>query len=400
MRIGFVTTEFLTEPYFSGGLANYVYRVAKNLAERGHDVHVFVQGTTSEAKIISDKFIVHRIIINSRPRWAKHLFRNAFYELGRRLRFAYKVWREVENIHQLTPFDIIQVPNHRFPGIFLATLGSPVIVTRLSSYGPAWRQQKGCPQTFLTIVYDALERFQIRNSPYVFAPSQLIASMVGDALKRSDISVIPSPFYLEVTISKNSMFQLPWKPDNYLLFVGRLEMHKGIKILMRAIPEFLNTYPEAAVLIVGKDGLDQAGESVRQTIQTELSSYRERVIFMEPQPHERLYPLMKHARLLAVPSLIDNLPNVMLEAMAMGTPVVGTYGTSIDEVVVNGINGFLVPPGNVDSLGRVLREAWNRQDLVDLAESARKTADRFSPNNTVTALLEYYSRALSSRKKK
>lgn len=399
MRIAFVTTEFVTEPYFSGGLANYVYRVAKDLAARGHDVHVFVQGGEPEGKAVSEAFSVHRIVIGPRPRWAKRLVRNAFHELGRRLRFAYRVWREVERVHRLTPFDIVQVPNHRAPGVFLAALGSPVVVTRLSSYEPAWREKKGRPQSFLTAIYEALERCQLRKSLYLFAPSELIAALVGDAINRSDIAVIPSPVYLETAVPKHSAFEPPWSKHNYLLFVGRLEVHKGIWILAQAVPEFLDAHPEAAVLIVGKDEIDRAGQSVRWLLQDVLIAFRERVIFMEPQPHERLYPLMEHARLLAAPSLIDNLPNVVLEAMAMGTPVVGTYGTSIDEVVVDGVNGFLVPPGDVESLGRILREAWSFDGLGGIALAARATADRFRPDITVTALLEYYSGASKAMNK-
>ena len=44
MRIAFVTTEYISEPLFAGGLANYTYRVARALRELGHDVEVFVPG--------------------------------------------------------------------------------------------------------------------------------------------------------------------------------------------------------------------------------------------------------------------------------------------------------------------------------------------------------------------
>ena len=60
MRIAFVTTEYITEPLFAGGLANYTYRVARALRELGHDVEVFVPGKP-EASFEHNGVAVHRL---------------------------------------------------------------------------------------------------------------------------------------------------------------------------------------------------------------------------------------------------------------------------------------------------------------------------------------------------
>jgi hypothetical protein len=63
MRIAFATPEFVTEDHFDGGLANYVNRVSKGLAARGHDVHVITLSTRNENEFDHDGVLVHRVML-------------------------------------------------------------------------------------------------------------------------------------------------------------------------------------------------------------------------------------------------------------------------------------------------------------------------------------------------
>lgn len=114
----------------------------------------------------------------------------------------------------------------------------------------------------------------------------------------------------------------------------------------------------------------------------------------ENYPHAQLYPVIEGARLVVLPSLLDSFPNACLEAMGLGKPVVGTQGTGFDELITEGETGFLVPPGDAGALAAGLVRAWEHPDRARMGEAARLKASEFSPERTVTTLIEYYREVL------
>jgi glycosyltransferase involved in cell wall biosynthesis len=97
------------------------------------------------------------------------------------------------------------------------------------------------------------------------------------------------------------------------------------------------------------------------------------VKFLGAQPNAKVFVQIESARVLAIPSVMttegdmDGLPNVALEALSMGRPVVGSRISGIPELIVPGENGFLVEPGNAadlcEKLGFVLDDATLAAEL-------------------------------------
>ena len=88
-------------------------------------------------------------------------------------------------------------------------------------------------------------------------------------------------------------------------------------------------------------------------------------------PHEQVAQYLRDARLLVLPSYNEGVPNVILEAMASGTPAVATRVGGTPEVVVSGETGFLCQPRDPVALGvaieRALGHAWDRDLIVSHA---------------------------------
>jgi glycosyltransferase involved in cell wall biosynthesis len=86
------------------------------------------------------------------------------------------------------------------------------------------------------------------------------------------------------------------------------------------------------------------------------------------RPHDEIPLWMNAADVLCLPSLSEGLPNVVLEAMACGLPVVASRVGGVPEVVQDGVNGFLVPPDDAGSLsvalGRALSTNWDRSAIT------------------------------------
>lgn len=112
-------------------------------------------------------------------------------------------------------------------------------------------------------------------------------------------------------------------------------------------------------------------------------------------PHRQLYPIVAGARLVVLPSLVDNLPNACLEAMGLGRAVIGTAGASFEELITDGVNGFLAPPNDPEGLAEKMIAAWIDPRLEEIGEAAKQRIADFAPEKTISALLTYYSDVMS-----
>ena len=129
---------------------------------------------------------------------------------------------------------------------------------------------------------------------------------------------------------------------------------------------------------------------------TQCNGVAERLLILESLRHSSLYPIISGARLVVLPSLRDNFPNACLEAMGLGRVVIGTIGTTHDELISDGVNGFLVPPDNPGALADKMIAAWTDQRLAEMSSAAKQKALEFAPEKTIPSLLSYYSEVLSN----
>ena len=180
-----------------------------------------------------------------------------------------------------------------------------------------------------------------------------------------------------------------------MLFFGRFQLHKGFHVLARALPRFLSHCPDAHVALVGRDMETTLGSSMAAFARAQCNGFGERLIIVEKLPHSQLYPVIAGAQLVVLPSLIDNFPNACLEAMGLGKVVIGTDGTSFEELITDGVNGFLVPPDNPQALAEKMIAAWTDQRLADISAAARQRVLEFAPEKASASLLDYYSEVLS-----
>jgi len=154
----------------------------------------------------------------------------------------------------------------------------------------------------------------------------------------------------------------------YLLFAGRFVEKKGIGFLIEAMRQLYREGKDLRLLLVG-DG-EIAGDLKRAA--ADLPN----VAFPGWLPNAELRRLMRGALAVCVPSVeaaggdAEGLPNVVLEAMAAGAPVVATHHAGIGEAVEDGHTGLLVPSGDATALTAALRR------LIDEPETARAMGEQ------------------------
>ena len=166
--------------------------------------------------------------------------------------------------------------------------------------------------------------------------------------------VIYNPVSAEI---EAQMSQPAQKKSNEILFVGRLSPEKNVDLLMRSFKELLPKYPDLKLRILGEGNLEPS----LRTLAAELG-ITDKVIFggfvADPISYYR------EAKVTALPSSSEGFPNVLIESISLGTPVVAfDCETGPAEIILQNKNGILVELGNqkefTRALDRCLSSSWN-----------------------------------------
>lgn len=178
-------------------------------------------------------------------------------------------------------------------------------------------------------------------------------------------------------------------PDDapFVLSVGRLSPTKGHRELVSALDR-LET-PDARAVIVGTDV--ETGGAFRRELEEAAG---ERLVLAGPR--DDVPALLAEADVLALPSWVEGLPLVVLEAMAQATPVVASRVGGIPELVVDGETGLLVPARDAGALAAALDALLgDRGRARALGEAGRRRAEeRFDLDRTIERVLAVYAEAV------
>jgi len=171
---------------------------------------------------------------------------------------------------------------------------------------------------------------------------------------------------------------LPDRPP-LIGYIGRLSGEKGVQHFAEALPAILGDREDLRVLI-GGDG--QLKDSIVATLQEE--GLTARVALPGWISHDDLPNYLNQLRLLVLPSYTEGLPNIMLEAMACGTPVLATPVGAIPDVIIDGETGFIMENNSPECIAENVVRALASPDLEEIAEAGRRfVEENFTFENVV-----------------
>jgi glycosyltransferase involved in cell wall biosynthesis len=199
----------------------------------------------------------------------------------------------------------------------------------------------------------------------------------------------------KVAIVYNSVFlperfPFPGRDPDLLLFLGRLGKGKGVFDLIEALARLVIIYPNIK-LVLGGDGQLEVVRAHAASLGIATN-----VKILGWINNQDKYDLLARSSMYVLPSYNEGLPMSVLEAMAAGLPVVSTLVGGIPEAVTDGVEGYLISPGNVtaltDRLGCLLRNENLRRSM---GEAARlKVEMNFSVERIVPQIEEIYRELL------
>lgn len=394
MRIAFVTPEYITEKNFDGGLANHLGRVCPLLVEEGHQVLVIVV-SDQEGVIVSDGVEIHRVRVSNfaGPFWQHGIVLKRLREAKNWIRQSWALNRTCAALHREDSIDVVQYASHTATGLFRQQSIPSVI--RLSSFEQLLQRAYLVPHSLNNSMKTYLEKLALRRADAIFGPSELIANYVANDID-VQVSVIEPPFGGTLTNVDKQPFQDLLAGRKYLLFFGTLGIPKGVPSIAEIMSPLLATHPDLFFVFIGKDG-GYNGRTMMEHVWNKAGSARGRVLYLGQMPQRQIYPILASATAVVIPSRIDNLPNTCIEAMACGRIVIGTRGTSFEQLIDDGVSGFLVsvdsPPELLKAINNVL--SLSRSEEQSISEQARSRIAKLNPDVTIGQLVSFYQSTMA-----
>ena len=223
---------------------------------------------------------------------------------------------------------------------------------------------------------------EVQLANHIFVPSSFVQnSLLEVGVKPEKITVIPfgAPIdYFQPQPQEEKQFRA--------LFVGRVGPRKGVHYLLQAWQELKLT--QAELLLVG----------INEFTEGWIDRYSETIRYISSVPHALLNQYYNSANVLVLPSLVEGLALVQLEAMACGIPLITTPNTGGSDIITDGVEGFVVPIRNVEVLKEKLEWCYRHPlEVAEMGRAARTKAEQLTWNSYRQSLGSRVREVLSDR---
>jgi glycosyltransferase involved in cell wall biosynthesis len=352
-RVAFLTPEFPTESMGSGGVGNYVLKMATALTQQQVVAEVFVPST--DPGTVTFRGIRVERVCRERSLPARGAARALAAVAGPRsalvlhLADARRLARALAWRHAEQPFDVVQSSNLYLTGLFVPRAAGRRRVIRISTSRLLYDQAYGLRHAALSRLIESLDVHMIRRADVAYAPSYFLAEHFNRVYD-TDVQVLRPPAELGAEPADGLPIPLP---DRYFVHFGNLGRRKGTDVVAQALPLAWRVEPGLEMVWIGR-----IDERSLADFRAGWGAARERVSVVGALAKPELYRVLQGAIASVLPSRVDNLPNTAIESLVLGVPVIGSDGASIDELVEPGASGTLVPIGDAAALAAAMVEAW------------------------------------------
>ncbi len=388
--------QVISTGYAAGGAETMLVKINSYLLARGYSVKILASDLGADKEHFND-YTFKRINSVVPLKFLFTLFNPSSFFVLKRILQEYKP--DIIHLHmmyQITPSALLLLK--KYPTV-LTLHGREVFLRKLLIWclKPAnFKKEVYHTQNLnmtgkLTYFYFAhiqkvLYNLAFKNVDVFLAPSRYMQKMA-----RTDVSpIICLPNFIELR-------QFHEVQHNYnLLFVGRLETIKGVEFLIQAIPFIIKVFPQTTLTIVG-EGSHQA-DLFKLTQKLRLEEHIRFIGWVDNKDLDTYY---EKASLVVVPSIwAETFGLVILEAMSAGRPVIGTNVGGIPELIEEGVNGYLVAPGNPAQIAeKVIKLFAQEKLLTELGRNARRKAEEFRVENHLEHLEKIYAELIKKYKR-
>lgn len=304
-----------------------------------------------------------------------------------------------ETLRNMKP-DIIHTHSPFFMGAYARnlsrSLGAPFVFTFHTQY---WEYAHYVPLPQAPVRRAAVKwsRNFCNSCDGIASPSQRIKDVLQSMDVRPPVKVLPTGIFLDEIKNANdgealSRYGIP-QDKTLLVTAGRLAKEKNFSFLMTALSPLLKENPDTHLVFIGGGPEEEALKAQCRSL--ELSS---RVSFTGHIPKLEVLKLMHHGSMFVFASKTETQGLVILEAMGAGLPVVAVRATGVDEVVADGVEGFLCEESVYEFCEKARAVLSNNETRETMRCAAQKKAENFSAPVLAEKLLSFYNELMEKRK--
>ena len=378
--------------YEAGGAEKSIVLIRDGLRRQGHESIVMATDKDSSGQDIFADELIPAIEGVGIVRLLRHFWYQAAY---RQVRSVIRDFRpDIIHLHTVSEFSpSILWGSGRTPTVMTVhgpeefTLGLlpwllPPSDYKTHSYQPADMRLVGhLRYAYYHYLQRSVYQLVLQRLKLVIAPSQYMAQAITPDFPATQIIQI----YNGINLPR--MIPLPQTSCPTILYVGRLEVVKGVDVLIRALAELRHDLPGVKLKIVGDGSQRQSLKTLAQRL--DLSKAIEFTGWVKSDSIIKQYAT---AQMLVIPSVWpENLPTVAIEALAIGRPIVGSNTGGIAELIDDGKNGFVVEAGDEKALAQAIYGILSDPDLLQsMAKASLAKSRSFDDKTFVDKLLNIY----------
>jgi glycosyltransferase involved in cell wall biosynthesis len=232
-----------------------------------------------------------------------------------------------------------------------------------------FQRERGAQIALLRAVRD----LALRRATRIVVPSRFLADVAaGWGIERAHIAVLPNPVDPPVLDDRGELRRMHGLDGPTLAFTGRFAPQKALGVALDALSRV-----EGISLVLAGDGPERpAVEAAARRM-----GLGSRVRFLGPQPRPTVFELLRAADAALLTSTWENFPFAVVEALAVGTPVLATNVGGVPEIIEEGHNGLLVPPDDPEAMAAAISRFFGDAELRErlgagaVASAARNTPD-------------------------
>jgi glycosyltransferase involved in cell wall biosynthesis len=379
MRIGMMADTY--KPYISG-ITNYIDLSKTYLEKLGHEVFVFTFGKSKDYSEESDSQVIRSPGIP--------LLDSNYYLSLRYTRAAKKALQTMDVVHVHHPF-----LSGRLALFYCRPAGIPIVFTNHTRYDlyaqvylPLMPEElsQGLLQAYMPSFCGAVD--------LVISPSAGMKQVLRDLGVESPIEVIPNGvdlrhFYSAKPISRSEMGYT--SEDILLVYSGRLAVEKNLPFLLRCFAGIASLLLNVHLLLIG-GGLPQV-ETELKALVSELG-INQRVRFTGLVEYEQLPAYLSMCDVFTTASVSEVHPLSIIEAMAVGLPILGIDSVGVSDTILDGSTGFVSPNNQPAFTARLTKLCMDPSLRTRMSKAAKQASGEFAVERTSKLTLQCYERLL------
>lgn len=329
MQIAFLTAEYPhAKTGNSGGIGTSIKNLAIGLLGQSCSVRVLVYGQNVEG-IFDDNGIIVQQIMNVK-------FTGLSWWFTRK-----KLERIINDLYRNQEIDLVEATDWTGITSFIQPKKCPIVI-RLNGSDSYFCHLDNRP---VKCVNKFHERKAIQKANGLLAVSQFAADLTNEVFGlHKKFTIIPNSIGVELFNIKHNCNNNDKKT---ILYFGSLVRKKGLLELPFIFNEVIRNNPEAELVIIGKDVPDiVSGNGSTWAMMQKLFTAEalQNVNYLGSVPHQEIKEHVNKAKLCVFPSFAEALPVSWIEAMALQKPIVASSIGWANEIIEDGVEGFLVHP--------------------------------------------------------